>query len=217
MSEARHAILAAIRAANGQRERTATECEVLAARLAQPPRHTRPAFDDDLAERLARRLENRAATVERFGASSQVPAAVMRYLARHELPGRIACAPALASLPWPERVLDLHFGTARRDETVSVTPCVAAVADSGVLVLASGPESPTTLNFVPDHHLVVVPLACIVRHIEDAWALLRRRGGDMPRAINVISGPSRTADIEQTIQLGAHGPRRLHVLLVAGE
>ena len=42
--------------------------------------------------------------------------------------------------------------------------------------------------------------------MEDAW--------DLPRAINIVSGPSRTADVEQTIQLGAHGPRRLHVLLL---
>ena len=49
---------------------------------------------------------------------------------------------------------------------------------------------------------------------EDAWAVLRARPEGMPRATNIISGPSRTADVEQTIQLGAHGPRRVHVILV---
>jgi len=50
--------------------------------------------------------------------------------------------------------------------------------------------------------------------MEDAWALLRAERCSLPRATNIITGPSRTADVEQTIQLGAHGPRRLHVLLM---
>jgi L-lactate dehydrogenase complex protein LldG len=55
----------------------------------------------------------------------------------------------------------------------------------------------------------------VVRHFEDVWAQWRESGRTMPRTINIIAGPSRTAHIEQTIQLGAHGPRRLHILLVA--
>jgi len=77
----------------------------------------------------------------------------------------------------------------------------------------SGPESPTTLNFLPDDFLCLLPESRIVPRLEDAWALLRAERGSMPRATNIITGPSRTADVEQTIQLGAHGPRRLHVLL----
>jgi L-lactate utilization protein LutC len=143
---------------------------------------------------------------------------VLRYLAAKGLPRRLACAPALAGLDWPRATLGLHCGAARRDDVLSVTPCLAAVAELGSLVLVSGAESPTTLNFVPEHHLVVVHGAQIVRHFEDAWQLLRARnagGSGMPRTVNVISGPSRTADVEQTVQLGAHGPRHLHVLLVA--
>jgi len=61
----------------------------------------------------------------------------------------------------------------------------------------------------------VVLMRCgLVKHIEDVWARLRECCSDWPRTVNIITGPSRTADIEQTIQLGAHGPRRLHVLLV---
>jgi L-lactate dehydrogenase complex protein LldG len=53
----------------------------------------------------------------------------------------------------------------------------------------------------------------VVAAYEDGWDRLRE-GGGMPRAINFITGPSRTGDIEQRIELGAHGPRRLHIILV---
>jgi L-lactate utilization protein LutC len=101
-----------------------------------------------------------------------------------------------------------------RGDPTSVTPCFAAVAEAGGIVTLSGPDTPSTLNFVPDNHIVVVHASQVLRHLEDAWALLRARGAPMPRTVNIISGPSRTADIEQTIQLGAHGPRRLHILLL---
>ena len=50
--------------------------------------------------------------------------------------------------------------------------------------------------------------------MEDAFAMVRAELGDMPRALNFISGPSRTGDIEQTIVLGAHGPCRVHLILI---
>ena len=53
-----------------------------------------------------------------------------------------------------------------------------------------------------------------VATLEDAYALMRAERGELPRATNVISGPSRTGDIEQTIVLGAHGPYRVHVIVV---
>ena len=103
---------------------------------------------------------------------------------------------------------------ATRDDHVTVTRAFAGVAETGSLVLLSSPQSPTSLNFLPDVHVVVLARERIVRHLEDAWALLRSEVPAMPRTVNFITGPSRTADIEQTIQLGAHGPRGLHVILV---
>ena len=81
------------------------------------------------------------------------------------------------------------------------------------MVLLSGPDSPTSLNFLPDYHVVLVRAPQLVRHIEDVWQRLRERG-DVPRTVNFITGPSKTADVEQTLQLGAHGPRSLHVIYV---
>jgi L-lactate dehydrogenase complex protein LldG len=58
----------------------------------------------------------------------------------------------------------------------------------------------------------VLERAALVAHLEDVWEKVRAVGG-MPRALNIISGPSRTADVEQTIQLGAHGPRRVLIVI----
>jgi L-lactate dehydrogenase complex protein LldG len=86
-------------------------------------------------------------------------------------------------------------------------------------VTASGPAHPTTLNFLPEHHIVALRASQVVAAYEDAWSLLRKarkrgRGFEMPRSVHLITGPSRTGDIELTIQLGAHGPRALHILLI---
>ena len=97
---------------------------------------------------------------------------------------------------------------------MSVTPCLAGIAEIGSLILASRPDSPTTLNFVPDHHLVVLHTGQILRHFEDVWPLVRALPGGMPRTVNIVAGPSRTGDVELTLQLGAHGPRSVHVILV---
>lgn len=198
---ARNAILAAIRAGRPQGEPAA------------PAAHTRPAIGDELAGRFVERLTARSASVARIATLNDVGAALLAFLGEHGLPPRLAAAPALAELPWPD-VFELHYGPARADEATAVTPCFAAIAESGTLVLLSGPATPTTLNFVPDNHVVIVAAGQLLPHPEDVWARLARRPGGLPRTVNLIAGPSRTADVEQTIQLGAHGPRRLHVLLV---
>ena len=91
-----------------------------------------------------------------------------------------------------------------------------AIAETGTLVLTSGSDNPTTLNFLPDNHLVVVDVNDVVGDFETIVGRLRRHFGErqLPRLVNLITGPSRSADIEQTLILGAHGPRRLHVILV---
>lgn len=174
----------------------------------------RPAHDGGTVEHFVAKMQEKAATVERLAAMAQVGSAVERFVLAMQSPPRLRVSKALAGLDWPAGLQVMH-GAAVREDTTSVTPCFAAVAEAGGIVTLSGPDTPSTLNFVPDNHIVVVREAQVLRHLEDAWALLRASALPMPRTVNVISGPSRTADIEQTIQLGAHGPRRLHILLVA--
>lgn len=173
-----------------------------------------PAFAGDVVERFVAKMKEKAATVEPLDAMDAVPDAVQRYLAGLGVPLQLRASGALRALAWPA-ALQVQYGAAVREDLSSVTPCFCAVAESGGIVTLSGAETPSTLNFVPDNHVVVVRRSQVVAHFEDAWALWRASGRAVPRTINVISGPSRTADIEQTIQLGAHGPRRLHILLVA--
>jgi L-lactate dehydrogenase complex protein LldG len=156
-------------------------------------------------------------TVARVASVDDLPSEVAGYLAAENLPAELVMAPdpGLDAIPWNERpLLRIRRGRAEAGDAVSLTPCLAAVAETGALMLVSGADSPTTLNFLPDTHIVVVRAGQVVAGYEDGWDLVRA-SGTMPRTINLITGPSRTGDIEQRIQLGAHGPRRLHVVLVA--
>ncbi len=213
MSTAREDILGALRRAMGRGQLDAATREGLDARIAAPVKHLRPAFDEELVARFIRKLQSRSGTVARTASRAGIPAAVEHFRSTHDLGPRAAVGAGLADLSWPAD-WTIHHERADIDATLSVTPAFAAVAETGTLMLVASPDSPTTHNFVPDNQIVVLEAGQIVRHFEDAWANLRRRKAGMPRVVNMVSGPSRTADIEQTIQLGAHGPRRLHLVLI---
>ncbi|HEV2676852.1 MAG TPA: lactate utilization protein [Aliidongia sp.] len=172
----------------------------------------------DLFVQMAEEVQT---TVTRVSDAAAVPGAVADYLANHNLPAEITMAPdpALDAYPWVERpLLRIRRGRAEDLDQVSVTGAFAAIAETGTLMLTSGADRPTTLNLMPDTHVVVLRADQVVGPYETAWARLRGEqvGNAMPRTVNFITGPSRTGDIEQRIQLGAHGPRRLHIVLVEG-
>ncbi len=218
MSAAREQILQSIR--NSLRRTDALEPSIeqmLEERLARHALHLQPAVEGDLIERFMAKLEAVSATAVRVGALGDVPPAVAEYLRKQQAPKKLVMAPdpVFASVPWPDS-LAIERRAATRDDQVALTGAFAGVAETGSLVLLSSPQSPTSLNFLPDVHIVMLRQERIVRHIEDVWARLRAELAEMPRTVNFITGPSRTADIEQTIQLGAHGPRNLHVIIVEG-
>jgi L-lactate dehydrogenase complex protein LldG len=168
---------------------------------------------------FAQMVEAANGTAEILGSAADVPAAIAALLRRHNLPMQVRRGddPRLAALPWDkERQLDVTTGASDGDQLVSVSHAFAGVAETGTLVMASGPDNPTTLNFLPDTHIVVVDARDIAGDYETVWARVREKFGieALPRAINMITGPSRSADIAQSLILGAHGPRRLHVLVV---
>lgn len=174
----------------------------------------RPQVVGDLIERFVVKLTAGAGTVTRVRDAGEVPAAVAQYLEEHDLPRSLVASSdgIVGDLQWPDN-FDVEHRPASRDDKVSVTGALAAVAETGTIVLTSRSESPTTQNFLPDDHIAVIQTSQLQTHLEDVWATLRDSDG-MPRAVNFISGPSKTADVEQTLQLGAHGPRRLHVIMV---
>jgi len=219
MSAARDQILGTIRRARGGATDAGTRAE-LEARLNAHRRGTIPkrvALDPAaLVDLFVENVRGLSGTVDRVASADDVPGAVADYLARENLPAtlRAAPSPAIEGLPWDKRsALTVSYGRSFGQDEVGITPAFAAVAETGTLMLRSGPDHPTTLNFLPDTHVVVLRASQVVGPYEDAWARLRAAGA-MPRAVNFVSGPSRTADIEQTIQLGAHGPRRLHIVLI---
>ena len=161
------------------------------------------------------------ATCEIVGAMDAVPAAVGRYLVRHDLPMKLVRAPAaeLDAMPWRRQsALTVRAGRAEDGDEVALTPAFAGIAETGTLMLISGPETPTTLNFLAESHIVVLPESRILGCYEDGWALLREYAAasadGLPRTINLITGPSRTADIEHKLHMGAHGPARVHIVIV---
>lgn len=223
---ARDDILDRIRRGLGRGALTGDAADEVAARIAEHRRNLIPARATTL-EKAARidlfvaMSEAVQTTVARVAKDIDIPGEVARYLAAENLPAELRMAPdaSLDALPWRERpLLNIRPGKAEPGDAVSLTPCVAAIAETGTLMLVSGEATPTTLNFLPDTHIVVLRAHQVVAGYEDGWDLLRQRPGGgpqaLPRAVNFITGPSRTGDIEQKIELGAHGPRRLHVILV---
>jgi len=221
MSTAREDILGNIRRALRRGPVPAEAAAGLAERIAAHRRNLIPARATalDRASRIdlfVAMAEEVQTTVARVAADAAVPAEVARYLAAENLPAELVMAPdpALDAVPWDTRpLLAIRRGRAEAGDAVSLTPCVAAIAETGTLMLVSGSDTPTTLNFLPDTHIVVLRAGQVVASYEDGWDLVRA-GSAWPRTVNLITGPSRTGDIEQTIQLGAHGPRRLHIVLV---
>ena len=147
-----------------------------------------------------------------------VPAAVAGYLREHKaaVSIRIGADPLLVALPWASvSGLSISHGAAEASDTASVTRALAAVAETGTVVVASGPANPVTLSFLPETNIVVVARGDVVGPLEDAIERVRSLGEGLPRTLNMISGPSRSADIGGIPVLGAHGPRRLCVIVVA--
>ncbi len=168
-----------------------------------------------IADPLARFIERatlHACSHERLASLAEVPARALAWLATRGEPGALSVAAPLVGLNWPAD-LRVDTGAASEATVAAVSLAFAGIAESGTLVMHSGPESPITHNFVPEFHVIVLHLEDLLPDQEAVWTKLRATGA-MPRALNLIAGPSRTGDVEQTIQIGAHGPRAVHLLLV---
>jgi len=218
----RDAIFAAVRRSLGVTGDEAPRRDIVAQRMAGAPRGVIPARGKgDVRARLdtfraeAGRV---SATIADVARAQDVPGEIARYLRENNLPAtlRIGDDPAFAPMDFGATMIDLAHGASDGRDLNAASVAFAAIAETGTLALASGPYNPTTLNFLPDNHIVVLFADRLVGAMEDAFAKLRVAYGKgaMPRTLNFITGPSRSADIEQTLLLGAHGPRRLHIIVV---
>jgi L-lactate dehydrogenase complex protein LldG len=218
----KEAILNAIRRGLKRGPLPADQRAMLEARLIARPRHLIPARSrvprPDQIKLFIANVEKEFGSVTRIADAKEIPGAVAEYLSQQNLAPRFVMAPhpELQALPWSDRAM-LEFETRRAEasDMVSVQHGYA-----GTLMLPSDPSRPTTLNLLAETEIVVLRASRITGPYEDAWDMLRAErqdavtGGFMPRNVMLVTGPSRSADIEQTLELGAHGPRRLHVILV---
>jgi L-lactate dehydrogenase complex protein LldG len=216
-STARRNILARIRAAQGREpEPAAGEREAAQSYMASHPRGPRPPLPDDLVACFVERAQLMASTVDTVDALADVPAAAHRYLTEQSLPVHAIAWQTLQDLPWAETGITVEFRKPQDTDKVGFTGCFCAIAETGTLVLLSGPQTYASAGLLPETHIAIVPASRIVGCQEDAFDLIRSERGELPRATNFVSGPSRTADIEQSLVLGAHGPYRVHAIIVRG-
>ncbi|HXJ73448.1 MAG TPA: lactate utilization protein C [Candidatus Dormibacteraeota bacterium] len=210
---ARENILARIREANGGKER-ANDPGTILARLDARVRGPLPTMEWETQTRFRERCIAMMSTIGEAESIVEVPRAVASYLKEKNLPTSGACWPEFAALDWAGAGLAVEARPSRGDDKLGITGAFCALAENGTLMLLSGEDTYATTSLLPENHVAVVPASRIVRTMEDAWDLLRRERGSLPRQVNFVSGPSRTADIEMTLVLGAHGPFRVHVIVV---
>ena len=182
--------------------------------LAAPARGPQPQIGADLVGRFQAKAASLATTLERLATWAAVPAAVARHLQANGLGQAAVATPEVAALDWAAAGLTVAARAAVDADRVGISGCFCAIAETGTLLLLSAAEAPASVSLLPETHIALVDRRRIVPTMEDAFALLRRERGMLPRAVNFVSGPSRTGDIEQTIVLGAHGPCGVHVLLI---
>jgi hypothetical protein len=166
--------------------------------------------------RIARFKEKIAAvdcTLSLVPDMAAAPAALADVLRSRNMPVavRMGTDPDFAGLDWAG--IDASVGIGRIEEPATVSRARAASAETGTLALVSGPDNPVTLTFLGETHFIVIRRSEILAGLDDVWTYLRASGLD-PRTVNLVTGPSRSADIGQTLQLGAHGPVAVHVILV---
>ena len=214
---ARDAILARVRKATGgdAARAAAVQARLTAGQTAPVPMQARREGAERVAQFVAK-AKAADATVSTLASTADLPAALAAELRARNLPAaiRTGADPLFRGLDWG--TVERSEGPGRIEEPATLSTAQFGMAEAGTLVLASGPDNPVTLTFLGETHFVVLRQADLMAGFEDMWAAFRARGLD-PRTVNMVTGPSRSADIGQTLQLGAHGPVALHIFLVEGD
>lgn len=219
----RDAILGKIRQTLSSKSNNEQRLDAVNARLSKHPRGTIPARAQlqpkAQAKMFCEQAEAVQASVKRVKSYAGVPKAIADYLRAHNLPAefRMGSDKRLNDLPWEKaRSLEIKIGPSDGEDLIGVSHAYGGIAESGTLLMLSGKDNPTTVNFLPETHIVVLKASEIEGDYETLWSRVRKKfgRGKMPRTVNWITGPSRSGDIQQTLLLGAHGPRSLHVIVV---
>jgi L-lactate dehydrogenase complex protein LldG len=213
---ARENILARIRSQSGKTGPT-TEAELAAARevIAARTRGPLPGFaQHEPVQHFIEECDRLKTSVAEVASLADVPNEIARYIAAESLVPTLAGWTEFATLAWQTNNISFANRPANTDDLIGLTGCFCAIGETGTLLLLGGVATPKVTALLPETHICVVQKSRIVPTMEDAFQLMRDEVGEPPRATFFVSGPSRTADIEQTIVIGAHGPYRVHVILV---
>ncbi len=210
MTSARAKIFGAISRALGPHDNRAA-----IARLKDRPAGPRPmraqGSPQDLLARFEAEVTRASAELISIGDPKGVPDAIRSFAMANQIDGPIRVAPALRHLDWGSTGHNVMFDKADLSVYLGVSRGFAGIAETGTVVLASSADDPMLLAFVAEVHVIVLSRADIMGSLEEALAKVTMDG--VPRSVSMVSGPSRTGDIEMTLQYGAHGPKRLAILL----
>ena len=174
-----------------------------------------PALNPDPRSGMIEQMEKTHIGVAELASIDEVPGWVNGYAKKEQLPAVLVGGAALARLPWQAAGIQFEQRAALASDALAISEALCGIAESGTALVTSGPNNPSSLNFLPDHHVILLDAKAIVGYWEEAWQLCREAWkGQTPRATHGISGPSSTADVGMTQVFGAHGPRNLSVLLI---
>ncbi|MBL0123181.1 MAG: lactate utilization protein C [Betaproteobacteria bacterium] len=213
---ARENILARIREKSGRNGVTsAPELAAVRAHIAEHACGPLPSISrhDPVTHFIAEcaRLKSTTAELDDIAA---LPAEVARYIAANALRMRCVGWHEFAALNWQSAGIQFDDRPANGDDLIGLTGSFCGIGETGTLLLLGAPATPKATALLPETHICVVKKSRILATMEDSFALMRNEIGEPPRATFFVSGPSRTADIEQTLVIGAHGPYRVHVILI---
>ena len=212
---ARDNILARIRRNSG-REGLTTGAEISQVRthITRQERGPQPSIARaSPVERFVQESDRLKSSVVEVASVGDVAQAAAGYLEQNGLESRVVGWPSLGNLNWADVGITYENRLANGDDMVGITDCFCAIGETGTLLLLSSPTTPKLHALLPETHICVLSKTRIVHTMEDAFRLLRAEREELPRSTFFVSGPSRTADIEQTIVIGAHGPYRVHIIL----
>ncbi|HWA92721.1 MAG TPA: LUD domain-containing protein [Rhizomicrobium sp.] len=170
---------------------------------ATPELYRAPFAADDLVAAFTAKAQAVNAEV-RIVAEADIAATVAEILRAHNRAARVHLPPE-SDVDLPIEILRTPPGP---DDT-AVTRVSAAIAETGTLVQLARPASPASWHFRPGFEIAILHANDIVARFEDI------KLDPLPPTVNLITGPSRTGDIEQTLELGAHGPKELAILIVS--
>ena len=210
---ARENILARIRSANKVAKNPDVIGGTAVDRIKAHPSSPLPTLDWENENHFKLRCHELASSLDQIDSLDHLPKAVNRYLNENDLPKKLVCWPEFADLNWSDENLQMEGRSAVGEDKVGLTGSYCAIAETGTLVMLSGEDQHATTSLLPETHIAVVSRSRILRTMEEAWELIRNETESVPRQVNFISGPSRTADIEMTLVYGAHGPYRVHVII----